>query len=220
MSLTPPDDSAPLSVAAILRELRRHLAELEAAEEVARRKRRYLMGELDALVVRLGETPLEHAARASDEERDSADPMATPDERAEGSAAPRQGPFRVLIADDSISSGRVAQRIVERLGYAVDLVFDGVEAVERVSRECYDAVLMDCKMPRMDGYQATRAIRQLPGEAHAVPVIALTANNLAGDDMRCFVAGMDDYLAKPVHPDRLEETLARWVQAESRRRPA
>jgi CheY-like chemotaxis protein len=123
-----------------------------------------------------------------------------------------------LIAEDSASAGRIACRLVERMGYAVELVKDGVEALERLGNQHYDAVLMDCKMPRMDGYQTTRAIRQLPGEASTVPVIALTSNTLEGDDLRCFVAGMDDYLAKPVHAGQLEASLRRWVDGRARLR--
>lgn len=187
-------ESSPISIAAVIRELRRGLAELEAAEDSARRKRQRLIDELDRLVERV--QPVEPVAVALESIREVP---------------------RVLIAEDSSSAGRIACRLVERMGYAVELVKDGVEVLERLGSQHYDAVLMDCKMPRMDGYQATRAIRQLPGEASSIPVIALTSNTLEGDDLRCFVAGMDDYLAKPVHAGQLEESLRRWVQDRTRR---
>lgn len=184
-------EASPPSIAAVIRELRRGLAELEAAEDKARRQRQRLILELDQLVERVQRVePLQPA------------PV---------QPAPRSEVPRVLIAEDSTSAGRIACRLVERMGYAVELVNDGVEALERLGSQHYDAVLMDCKMPRMDGYQTTRAIRQLPGEASSVPVIALTSNTLEGDDLRCFVAGMDDYLAKPVHAGQLEESLRRWI---------
>ena len=184
-------EASPPSIAAVIRELRRGLAELEAAEDKARRQRQRLILELDQLVERVQRVePLQPA------------PV---------QPAPRSEVPRVLIAEDSTSAGRIACRLVERMGYAVELVNDGVEALERLGSQHYDAVLMDCEMPRMDGYQTTRAIRQLPGEASSVPVIALTSNTLEGDDLRCFVAGMDDYLAKPVHAGQLEESLRRWI---------
>jgi CheY-like chemotaxis protein len=191
-------EASPLSIAAVIRELRRGLAELEAAEDNARRQRQRLILELDQLVERVQ--------------------RAEPLQPAPLQPAPRSEVPRVLIAEDSTSAGRIACRLVERMGYAVEWVKDGVEALERLGSQRYDAVLMDCKMPRMDGYQATRAIRQLPGEASSVPVIALTSSTLEGDDLRCFVAGMDDYLAKPVHAGQLEESLRRWIDGSVQRR--
>jgi CheY-like chemotaxis protein len=194
-------EPSQLSIAAVIRELRRGLAELESAEDNARRQRQRLIEELDRLVERV------HHAETKQ-----------PETPAVTVPAPQGEVPRILIAEDSSSAARIACRLVERMGYAVERVKDGVEVLERLDSQHYDAVLMDCKMPRMDGYQATRAIRQLPGEASSVPVIALTSNTLEGDDLRCFVAGMDDYLAKPVHAGQLEESLRRWVDDGARRR--
>jgi CheY-like chemotaxis protein len=207
----PSGEASQLSIAAVIRELRRGLAELEAAEDKARSKRQHLIAELDRLVERVQQTESEsiEVAPAPPVQREAPARATT---KSEGEVP------RVLIAEDSPSAGRIACRLVERMGYAVELVKDGVEALERLGSEHYDAVLMDCKMPRMDGYQTTRAIRQLPGEASSVPVIALTSNTLEGDDLRCFVAGMDDYLAKPVHAGQLEESLRRWVDGGARLR--
>ena len=206
----PSGEANQLSIAAVIRELRRGLAELEAAEDKARSKRQLLIAELDRLVERAQQVEPEKlkATQAQQEQ---------PEVPASIAARPDGEVPRVLIAEDSSSAGRIACRLVERMGYTVELVKDGVEALERQSSRHYDAVLMDCKMPRMDGYQTTRAIRQLPGEASSVPVIALTSNTLEGDDLRCFVAGMDDYLAKPVHAGQLEESLRRWVDGGARR---
>ncbi len=120
---------------------------------------------------------------------------------------------RVLVADDDPTSRTLAARMLQRIGYESDVVEDGLQAVQAVQDHSYCAVLMDCQMPRMDGYQATRAIRQLTGRVGEVPVIALTANAMEGDDMACLVAGMDDYLAKPVNPKKLAEVLSKWAKS-------
>jgi CheY-like chemotaxis protein len=119
---------------------------------------------------------------------------------------------RVLVADDDPTARTLAARMLQRIGYESDVVEDGLQAVQAVQDKPYCAVLMDCQMPRMDGYQATRTIRQLTGREGEVPVIALTANAMEGDDMACMVAGMDDYLAKPVNPKKLAEVLAKWAK--------
>ena len=117
----------------------------------------------------------------------------------------------ILVAEDNPTNRKLATRMLERLGFRVVLAHHGGEAVEMVQEAEIAAVLMDCQMPVLDGYEATRQIRQLPGKVAEVPIIALTANAMEGDEMRCLVAGMDDYLSKPVDPRQLAETLARWL---------
>jgi CheY-like chemotaxis protein len=98
------------------------------------------------------------------------------------------------------------------MGYEVDLAEHGRQALERLAARCYDAVLMDCQMPEMDGYQATRHIRD-PSSAvldHDVPVIAMTANAFAEDRERCLAAGMNDFLSKPVDRATLAQVLDKW----------
>lgn len=207
----PTGEQVQLSITAVIRELRRSLAELEAAEDAARQQRQRMMQELDQLVERVQHAEQELKIAQAEAEVTAA-------EEAESPGQPSGEVPRILIADDSSTSARLAGRLVERMGYAVDLVRDGVEALEKLEEQPYAAVLMDCKMPRMDGYQATRAIRQLPGEVAETPVIALTSNTMEGDDLRCFVAGMDDYLAKPVHAGQLEERLQHWVLKQAKRR--
>lgn len=124
----------------------------------------------------------------------------------------------VLVAEDNATNRKLASRMLERLGYRVLLAENGREAVEMVERGGVSAVLMDCQMPVLDGYEATRAIRQLSGRVGEVPIIALTANAMEGDEMRCLVAGMDDYLSKPVDPRQLAEALQRWVAEPSEER--
>ncbi len=121
---------------------------------------------------------------------------------------------RVLIAEDNLTNQKVAHRMIERLGFSADLASDGRQAIEAFSRAIYAAVLMDCQMPVMDGYEATREIRRLEGNRH-IPVIALTANAMRGDEQLCLAAGMDDYLSKPISLEALQQALDRWVPAQT-----
>jgi PAS domain S-box-containing protein len=135
----------------------------------------------------------------------------TPDERpasVDERSAARRG--RVLVAEDNVVNQRVAQRLLVKLGFDPVIVDNGEAAVAR-AHEGWVAILMDCQMPSMDGFEATAAIRALEGGGTRVPIIALTAEALAGDRERCLKAGMDDYLPKPVHADALEVTMNRWV---------
>jgi CheY-like chemotaxis protein/anti-sigma regulatory factor (Ser/Thr protein kinase) len=129
-----------------------------------------------------------------------------------GDTGRRAGPIRgrVLVAEDNVVNQKVAARILERLGYAVDVAATGNEAVAAVGQHTYDAILMDGQMPQTDGFEATRVIRAMEG-AHHTPIIALTASAMHGDRERCLAAGMDDYVSKPVSPEQLEAVLLRWV---------
>ncbi len=117
--------------------------------------------------------------------------------------------LRALVADDIVTNQRVAATMLASLGYRVDVVANGSEAVDAVRRAPYDLVLMDCRMPEVDGYEAAAAIRALPGASARVPIVALTAGALAGDRERCFAAGMNDYIAKPVSLPALVDALRR-----------
>jgi CheY-like chemotaxis protein len=105
-------------------------------------------------------------------------------------------------------------------GYEVDIAANGLEAVEKVQSGNYSAVLMDCQMPVMDGYAATRAIRDMERDGKHIPIIALTAHALVGERERVFAAGMDDYLTKPVRVDALRKTLARLLDGDGERERA
>jgi two-component system, sensor histidine kinase and response regulator len=118
---------------------------------------------------------------------------------------------RILVAEDNPVNQKVAVRMLEKRGFRVDVAANGLEAVEAVSRRPYAAVLMDCQMPEMDGYEATAAIRELDSAARQVPIIAMTAQAMQGDRERCIAAGMDDYVSKPIAPETLDEALARWI---------
>ena len=125
---------------------------------------------------------------------------------------------RVLLVEDNPVNLMVGQRLLSVLGITCDTASNGEAALLRMEASRYDIVLMDCQMPVMDGYTATRRWREMEAAAddgRHVPIIAMTANAMAGDRQKCLDAGMDDYLAKPVTRSELERTLARWWNAET-----
>jgi PAS domain S-box-containing protein len=130
--------------------------------------------------------------------------------------------LRVLLAEDNEVNQKIARRMLERLGATVDVVDSGQAAIDYLSTSSVDAVLMDCQMPILDGYEATRRIRQGAAgpEAIGLPIIAVTAHALAGDRERCLLAGMSDYLAKPINPDALRAVLGVLLTPEDARVPA
>src|SRR5581483_7179143 len=124
------------------------------------------------------------------------------------------GRLRVLLAEDNVVNQQIASRMLEKLGCRVDIAANGREAVAMTKLMPYDAVLMDCNMPEMDGYEATQEIRRDERTfGGRVPIIAMTANVAPGDRECCLHAGMDDYLAKPVALESLASALARHVRA-------
>jgi len=120
-------------------------------------------------------------------------------------------PPLVLVAEDSPVNQIVATRILERCGCRVEVVADGREALRALASRHYDAVLMDCQMPNIDGYDATAELRRAEQGARHTPVIAMTAQAMAGDRERCINAGMDDYISKPVRHADLINALRRWI---------
>jgi CheY-like chemotaxis protein len=140
-------------------------------------------------------------------------PAVTFPSRPAGGARPAErvaGVLRVLVVEDNAVNRDVARGLLETLGCQVDVVPDGTEAVSACAQVEYDVVLMDCQMPHLDGYEATRRIRGNEGAGRRTPVIGLTASAMKGDRERCLAAGMDDYLPKPVGPSDLEAVLHRW----------
>ncbi len=118
---------------------------------------------------------------------------------------------RVLVAEDNVVNQKVAQLTLERLGYSVRVVSNGVEALAALEQEPFHVVLMDCQMPELDGFETTSEIRRREGGFAHHPIIAMTASAMQGDRERCFVVGMDDYIAKPVQPAALDRVLQRWL---------
>jgi signal transduction histidine kinase/HPt (histidine-containing phosphotransfer) domain-containing protein len=130
-------------------------------------------------------------------------------------AQPADQNISILVVEDNPANQKVALWMLETLGYRADLVHNGLEAVEAVSRTSYGAVLMDCQMPEMDGYEATRRIRAAEGGSCHVTIIGMTANALQGDREICLAAGMDDYIGKPVIIEDLAALLKKWTALES-----
>jgi len=128
--------------------------------------------------------------------------------------------IRILVAEDHPMNQRVMLRMLARLGYMADAVSNGVEAVAALVRNPYDIVLMDCQMPELDGYQATRQIRSNGGRFQSTPIIAVTANAMDGDREKCFASGMSDYISKPVRANTLATTLEKWILPASDRQDA
>ena len=118
---------------------------------------------------------------------------------------------RVLIVEDNEINRRVAIELIERRSCSVAVAHNGLEALAALAREHFDLVLMDCQMPELDGYEATRQLRATEDAERRTPVVAMTAHALAGDRARCLEAGMDDYLAKPVRGEDLDRVLARYA---------
>ena len=116
---------------------------------------------------------------------------------------------RVLVAEDNLVNQRLAIRLAEKCGLVADVVSNGMQAVAAAQQTSYDIILMDCQMPEMDGWTATRLIRELPGDVSGTPIIAITANAMAGDRERCLDAGMNDYVSKPVKLDELQSAIDR-----------
>ena len=129
-------------------------------------------------------------------------------------ASPELGQLRVLVADDDDVNQKIAHAMLLKLGHQADLVSNGQEAIDAMQLARYDVVLMDCQMPGVDGWEATRRLRRDPRTSE-VPIIALTAS--ASTDVRdsCLQAGMNDYLVKPISTDELREALSRAVQTVS-----
>jgi PAS domain S-box-containing protein len=118
---------------------------------------------------------------------------------------------RILLAEDNTVNQRVALAMLKRIGYQAEAVQNGREVLEALERAPFDLVLMDCQMPEMDGYEATRAIRSLDAPYRNIPVVALTANAMEGDRELCLSAGMNAYIAKPVTAGAIADVLERWL---------
>lgn len=121
----------------------------------------------------------------------------------------------ILVAEDNVVNQKIATLLLEKLGLQAQVVENGAQAVEQVRMRDYPVVLMDCHMPEMDGFEATRIIRRMEiTTGKHTPIIAVTALAMAGDRERCIEAGMDDYISKPIDKERLKNKLNQWMKKE------
>ncbi|MEM6567591.1 MAG: ATP-binding protein [Planctomycetota bacterium] len=169
------------------------------------------VGSVFAFTVPLAASTLEAVQRESRSDARAASPYAALE-------CGGHGQHRILVAEDNPTNRLVVRKMLERIGYEAVLVENGEEAVDALREGGFCAVLMDCQMPVLDGYEATQRIRKLAGASAQTPIIALTANAMDGDEMRCLTSGMDDYLSKPVAPRDLADMLGKWVRVDDRRR--
>ncbi len=119
---------------------------------------------------------------------------------------------RILLVEDNPTNQQLMQFILGKAGYGVQVAGNGVEALQKVAEDSYDVILMDCQMPEMDGFEATRRIRAMEQEGSHIPILAMTANVMQGYRERCFEAGMDDYISKPIQPKKMLAWLEGWLQ--------
>jgi CheY-like chemotaxis protein len=136
---------------------------------------------------------------------------AAPPERALEAASLPSRRLRILLAEDNRINQRIATRMLEELGHQVECVANGHQAVSHAKAFAYDLIFMDIQMPELDGYSATRAIRELPSPVAQTPIVALTAHAMTGDRENCLAAGMDDYVSKPVSLEALRDAVRRSI---------
>ncbi len=128
---------------------------------------------------------------------------------------------RILVAEDNVVNQKVATRTLDKLGFRSEVAANGVEAIAALERTRFDLVLMDCQMPEMDGFEATRRVREKEqGSQTHLPIVAMTANAMAGDREQCLAAGMDDYIAKPFNPSELVGVIEKWTVRPEQAAPA
>lgn len=118
---------------------------------------------------------------------------------------------RILLAEDNVINQKVALIHLRKLGYPADMASTGREAVAAAAAYDYDLILMDCEMPDMDGFEATREIRRREEGGRRTPILAMTASIQSSDRRKCIEAGMDGDVAKPIRPEELRDVLARWL---------
>jgi CheY-like chemotaxis protein len=120
----------------------------------------------------------------------------------------------ILVVDDNLNNLYVTRAALERFGHKIDVADNGIDAVKAATDKFYDLIIMDCRMPILDGYEATEEIRRKEAErGRRTPIVALTACALDGDREKCLAAGMDDYFTKPITLEGFREILERWLKS-------
>ena len=143
----------------------------------------------------------------------AAAPVAAPPPPASQSPAPPAKGSRLLLVEDNPINRKVALLMLQKLGYQVDVANDGAEALQAAASTRYDLILMDCVMPQIDGFEATRRLRAAGGHSAEVPILAMTANAFADDRKACLAAGMNDFLSKPVRQSELAAKIDGLLQS-------
>ncbi len=128
--------------------------------------------------------------------------------------------LRLLVVDDNPVNQKVAVKMLEKLGYRVDVAGNGNEALAALTRHQYNLVFMDCQMPELDGFETTRMIRSHEQPGTRLPIIAMTANAMQGDREHCLSSGMDDFVSKPVKSQDLSKVLSQWLDQSDHRAAA
>ncbi|MBW4575952.1 MAG: response regulator [Aphanothece sp. CMT-3BRIN-NPC111] len=171
---------------------------------------------LDTIMTVLGSQPEPDSANASGNWQISAPPQPETVATANTASEPAQPKLKLLLAEDNLVNQKVALKQLKNLGYEADVAANGEEVLRLLEKVPYDLVLMDCQMPVMDGFEATRQIRQRQessfASGHPPVIIAMTANAMKEDEQRCLDAGMNDYMSKPVSKDKLAAMLQHWTQ--------
>ena len=157
-------------------------------------------------------------AQTAEVEKDTAievSPIAAPQSPLVAGANDQDGTLKILLAEDNAINALLTRTLLEADGYHVEVVEDGSLAVDAVRVNKYDMILMDMRMPNMDGLEATRKIRSLSNEGKSIPIIALTANAFDDDRNACFDAGMNDFMTKPVSAEELQQMVQTWTRSKA-----
>lgn len=126
--------------------------------------------------------------------------------------ASRSSQYKILLVEDDFSNQKVIQKTLEKEGYAVQIAENGQEALSALQADTYDLIIMDVKMPVMDGVEATRKIRDLDSSIKDIPIIALTAYAMQGEQSKIMQAGMNDYIVKPMDREELKQVLSKYLK--------
>ena len=207
-----PITAAPFTAARDERDFERRALPIENGENILGSNWR------DAVIAKAVGGTESDAAQTAEVEKDTAiedSPIAAPQSSLLAGANDQDGALKILLAEDNAINALLTRTLLEADGYHVEVVEDGSLAVDAVRVNKYDMILMDMRMPNMDGLEATRKIRSLSNEGKSIPIIALTANAFDDDRNACFDAGMNDFMTKPVSAEELQQMVQTWTRIKS-----